>query len=56
MIEKRLTGRIDRELIGAIGLPPLAPEVLAGYRVLADLTSTVSDILDRFGLVGAVPA
>ncbi|MCC7133875.1 MAG: hypothetical protein IT352_14555 [Gemmatimonadales bacterium] len=56
MIEKRLTGRIDRELIGAIGLPPLAPEVLAGYRALADLTSTVSDILDRFGLVGAVPA
>lgn len=56
MGEKRLTGRIARELIGTITLPALAPEIVAGYRALPDLTSTVADVLDRFGLICAVPA
>ena len=33
----------------------LAPEVLAGFRALDDLTGTASDAMDQCGIAGAVP-
>jgi regulator of RNase E activity RraA len=34
----------------------VAKDTLEGFRSLGDLTGTVSDVLDRLGIVGAVPA
>lgn len=54
--EKPLTGKIPRERIGTLELPRLAPELLAAFRALEDLSGVVSDALDELGIAGAVPA
>ena len=54
--EKTLTGRVPREAIRHMQLPPIAPEVLQRFRALEDLTGAVSDAMDDLGLFAAIPA
>lgn len=53
-MEKELTGKISRERIGCLTLPPLDPEALAAFRALDDLTGLLADALDDLGLPGAI--
>lgn len=55
MTAPRLTGLFPREMIGTLTFPRLEPRTLDRFRALSDLTSTVSDALDRLGLTGAIP-
>jgi 4-hydroxy-4-methyl-2-oxoglutarate aldolase len=54
--EKPLTGRVPREAVRRMTLPPLDPALLDRLRALEDLTGTLSDAMDNLGLSGAVPA
>lgn len=56
MNPKPLTGRVPPEAIRCTDLPRLAPEWLARYAALQDLTGAVSDAMDALGLRGAIPA
>jgi 4-hydroxy-4-methyl-2-oxoglutarate aldolase len=56
MTSKTLTGRVPVEAIRRTELPRLAPEILARYGAIEDLTGTVSDAMDNLGLFGAIPA
>jgi regulator of RNase E activity RraA len=49
-------GKLPAGAIGTLTLPPLAPELIAGYRALPDLTGMVSDAMDELGIVGVIPA
>jgi regulator of RNase E activity RraA len=49
-------GRLPREAIRMLDLPRLPQDLLEGYSRLVDLTGTVSDAMDEFGIVGVVPA
>jgi 4-hydroxy-4-methyl-2-oxoglutarate aldolase len=40
----------------SVDFPRPSPEVIRRYLAIEDLTSTVSDLLDEFGVVGAIPA
>jgi 4-hydroxy-4-methyl-2-oxoglutarate aldolase len=54
--EKRLTGRVPRDAIRRMTLPPLAPDILDRFRRLSDLTGAISDAMDDLGLFAAIPA
>ncbi|WP_426955815.1 RraA family protein [Muricoccus radiodurans] len=54
--EKTLTGRVPREAVRRMELPPLDPALLDRLRALEDLTGALSDAMDDLGLFGAVPA
>ena len=56
MSEKTTLGRLPRDAIRMLALPPLARDLIEGYRALVDLTGTVSDAMDELGIVGVVPA
>ena len=49
-------GRLPREAIRLLELPRLPQDILDGFSVLVDLTGTISDALDKVGVVGAIPA
>ncbi|HET9405586.1 MAG TPA: RraA family protein [Burkholderiales bacterium] len=49
-------GKLPREAIRLLELPRLPPEILSGFKVLVDLTGTISDAMDQLGIVGVVPA
>src|SRR5436190_14238839 len=49
-------GRLPREAIRLLELPPLSRDIIEAYRALVDLTGTVSDAMDELGIVGVVPA
>ena len=49
-------GKLPREAIRMLELPRLAPPILSGFKVLVDLTGTISDAMDQLGIVGVVPA
>lgn len=49
-------GRIPLEAIRRTELQRLDARVLDGFRALADLTATVSDVLDGLGVAAVVPA
>lgn len=49
-------GRLPREAIRLLELPRLSRDILDGFRMLVDLTGTISDALDKLGIVGAIPA
>jgi 4-hydroxy-4-methyl-2-oxoglutarate aldolase len=51
----RIWGLVPRERIKTIKFPRVPSEVIQRFYALDDLTTTVSDILDSFGIVGAVP-
>jgi len=49
-------GKIPREAIRLLELPRLPRDVVEGFKVLVDLTGTISDAMDQLGIVGVVPA
>jgi regulator of RNase E activity RraA len=53
---KTTLGKLPQDAFGMLDLPVLAPDLLAGFRALPDLTGIVSDAMDELGIVGAVPA
>src|SRR5262245_4058521 len=48
-------GRLPREAIRLLELPRLPRDIIEGYKVLVDLTGTISDAMDQVGIVGVVP-
>src|SRR3954462_8556520 len=52
---KRPLGKLRPKAFGMLEIPRLAAEVLEGFRLLGDLTGTVSDAMDQLGIAGAVP-
>src|SRR5262245_29432741 len=52
---KTTLGRLPREAIRLVELPRLPRDVIEGFRVLVDLTGTISDAMDQLGIVGVVP-
>jgi len=53
---KTTLGKLPREAIRMLELPRLPREVIDAYKVLVDLTGTVSDAMDELGIVGVIPA
>ena len=49
-------GRLPREAIRLLELPRLPRDILDAFSALVDLTGTISDALDKVGIVGAIPA
>jgi regulator of RNase E activity RraA len=49
-------GRLPREAIRLLELPRLPKEICDGFSALVDLTGTISDALDKVGIVGAIAA
>lgn len=56
MNDKPLTGKIPREYILMMEVPRIDPTIIQGYLDLGDMTGTVSDALDEYGISGTVPA
>ena len=53
---KTTLGRLPREAIRLLELPRLPRDIVEGFKVLVDLTGTISDAMDELGIVGVVPA
>jgi 4-hydroxy-4-methyl-2-oxoglutarate aldolase len=49
-------GKLPRDAIRMLELPRLPRDIVEGYKVLVDLTGTISDSMDQLGIVGVVPA
>jgi regulator of RNase E activity RraA len=49
-------GRLPREAIRLLELPRPPRDILDAFSALVDLTGTISDALDKVGIVGAIPA
>jgi 4-hydroxy-4-methyl-2-oxoglutarate aldolase len=49
-------GKLPRDAIRLLELPRLPREIVEGFKVLVDLTGTISDSMDQLGIVGIVPA
>lgn len=54
--EGRIWGLVPRERITKIAFPRVSPEVVRGYLELDDITTTISDILDTYGISGSIPS
>nr|WP_246259120.1 RraA family protein [Chelativorans oligotrophicus] len=52
----RVWGQVPQERISKIKFPRPSKEVIAEFEALDDLTTTVSDVLDSFGIRGAIAA
>ena len=55
-MKKQILGKLPATAIGMLDLPPIAADILAGFRKLPDLTGMASDAMDELGIVGAIPA
>jgi len=55
-LAKTTLGRLPREAIRLLELPRLPRDIVEGFKVLVDLTGTISDAMDELGIVGVVPA
>ena len=53
--EGRIWGTVPREKIARIQIPRTSKEVIDRYYALEDMSTAVSDILDTYGIHGAVP-
>ncbi len=53
---KTTLGKLPRDAIRLLELPRLPKEIIEGFKVLVDLTGTLSDAMDELGIVGVVPA
>ena len=53
--EGRIWGTVPREKIVQIQIPRTSKEVIDRYYALEDMSTAVSDILDTYGIHGAVP-
>ena len=56
MSDQQTLGKLPRDAIRLLALPPLAPGIIEGFKALVDLTGTISDAMDELGIVGIVPA
>lgn len=56
MSKKDFHGKLPPEGIRMLELPRLPAGVIDGFKALADLTATVSDVMDELGLVGVISA
>ena len=56
MTAKTTLGRLPREAIRMLELPQVPQDLIEGFKVLVDLTGTISDAMDELGIVGVVPA
>ena len=52
----RIWGLVPRERITKIKFPRVKKEIIDRYYALEDMSTTVSDILDGYGIDGAIPA
>lgn len=52
----RIWGLVPRERITKIKFPRVKKEIIDGYLSLEDMTTTVSDVLDKYGIDGAIPS
>lgn len=52
--EGRIWGQVTADRIRKISFERIKPEIVARYNALADLTTTISDILDDLGVIAAV--
>ena len=52
---KTTLGKLPREAIRLLELPHLPQDIVDGFKVLVDLTGTISDAMDQLGIVGVVP-
>ena len=52
----RIWGLVPRERITRIKFPRVEKEIIKGYLSMEDMTTTVSDVLDGYGIDGAIPA
>ena len=53
---KKTLGKLSDSAFGTLDLPVLPADLLAGYRLLPDLTGMASDAMDELGLAGVVPS
>ncbi|UPA27917.1 RraA family protein [Shinella oryzae] len=53
--EGQLLGLIPVDRIKAVNFPRPAPDIIERYKRLPDLTSSIADILDQFGVDSAIP-
>src|SRR5690242_22160 len=51
---KQTLGKLPRDAIRMLELPRLPRDVVEGFKVLVDLTGTLSDSMDQLGIVGVV--
>ncbi|MCD8366098.1 MAG: RraA family protein [Clostridiales bacterium] len=51
----RIWGLVPRERITKITFPRVKKEIIDGYLSMDDMSTTVSDVLDSYGIDGAIP-
>lgn len=51
----RIWGLVPRERITKIKFPRVKKEIIDGYLSMEDMSTTVSDVLDGYGIDGAIP-
>ena len=51
----RIWGLVPRERITRIKFPRVEKEIINGFLSMEDMTTTVSDVLDGYGIDGAIP-
>ena len=51
----RIWGLVPRERITKIKFPRVKKEIIDGYLSMEDMSTTVSDVLDSYGIDGAIP-
>ena len=54
-MSKQPLGKLPATAFGMLEIPRLAPEIIAGFKALGDLTGITSDAMDDLGIAGAVP-
>lgn len=54
--EDRIWGLVPRERIAQMTFPRVKKEIIDQYLELSDLTTTVSDVLDSYGINGSIPS
>lgn len=54
--EGRIWGLVPRERITKIKFPRVSKEIIDRYYAIDDLSTTVSDVLDGYGIDGAIPS
>lgn len=52
----RIWGLVPRERISLIKFPRVSKEIINGYLSMEDMSTTVSDVLDSYGIDGAIPS
>jgi 4-hydroxy-4-methyl-2-oxoglutarate aldolase len=55
-MNKQTLGKLPADAFGMLDLPPIAADIVEGFRALPDLTGMSSDAMDELGIAGAVPA